>query len=491
MPEPREEAAAPPVIAWLDGAPRIADSGVLAHAADLAAERRTGVLCVHSATEIPTGLPASANRHAALAAALDELDRMLDGHLLRLAVDPDQPEGPILALARHIGASDVITSTAATPDGRDLQETVAAGLPGRLHRADGPYAVAPGTVRTGAGTPYRVFTPFARAWRDVPVDAPYATAVERDEAVVLRHGAHAVPLVHPDRVDGDGLRADTPAPEAAARERIAAHVVTESAAHARWQEFVADGLSGYSAGRDVPAVDGTSQLSAALARGTVHPRTLLATLREGPVESAESAATVRTQLAWREFFGDKLAERPETSRVDADPRFAGYRWHESATDLAEWRAGRTGFPFVDAGMRQLAATGWMHNRVRMAVASFLVKDLHLRWQEGAQVFAEQLVDADLASNQLSWQWCAGTGFDAAPFFRVFNPQRQGERFDPRAEYIRRWVPELRELSAREIHRLPHHPEPRPADYPPPLVDHAEERREALRRWKEITTEENR
>ena len=191
-------------------------------------------------------------------------------------------------------------------------------------------------------------------------------------------------------------------------------------------------------------------MSVHLKWGEVHPRTLLADL--APLRSA-GAAAYRRELAWREFFADVLAARPDTARDYLRPEFAAMRYDRPGDAFDAWREGRTGFPVVDAGMRQLRATGWMHNRVRMVVASFLVKDLHLEWRHGARHFMRWLVDGDLASNQQNWQWVAGSGTDAAPYFRVFNPTSQGRRFDPDGGYVRRWVPELAEVGD------PHDPSP--------------------------------
>jgi deoxyribodipyrimidine photo-lyase len=220
-------------------------------------------------------------------------------------------------------------------------------------------------------------------------------------------------------------------------------------------------------------------MSVHLKWGEIHPRTLLADLAR---LDGGGAATYRKELAWREFYADVLAARPETARDYLRPAFARMRYDEPDDLVEAWRQGRTGFPVVDAGMRQLRAIGWMHNRVRMIVASFLVKDLHVEWQVGARHFMRWLVDGDLASNQHGWQWTAGSGTDAAPYFRVFNPTSQGRRFDPDGGYVRRWVPDLADVPD------PHDPSPEDrlaVDYPDPIVDHAAERLEALARWEEI------
>ncbi|WP_328587573.1 FAD-binding domain-containing protein [Serinibacter arcticus] len=212
--------------------------------------------------------------------------------------------------------------------------------------------------------------------------------------------------------------------------------------------------------------------------GEVHPRTLLADLSR---RRSEGATTFATELAWREFYADVLWHDPASARESLRDVVADDVWlgsTDEAAALEAWAAGRTGYPFVDAGMRQLLETGWMHNRVRMVVASFLVKDLHVRWQAGARHFMRQLVDGDLASNSHNWQWVAGTGTDAAPFFRIFNPVTQGLKFDPDGAYVRRWVPELREIAGKAVHEPWKLTSP-PADYPPPMVDHKAEREVTL------------
>jgi deoxyribodipyrimidine photo-lyase len=250
-------------------------------------------------------------------------------------------------------------------------------------------------------------------------------------------------------------------------------------------DFLDSDVAGYGTARDLPGRDATSRLSPYLKYGCLHPRTLLARL--DAAGGGTGAQTYRDELCWRDFYADVLWHRPDSARRALQERMRGMQVStgRQADELFEaWTQGRTGFPIVDAGMRQLLAEGWMHNRVRMIVASFLVKDLHLDWGRGARWFLQHLVDGDLASNNHGWQWVAGTGTDPAPYFRIFNPTSQGEKFDPAGDYVRRYVPELGEVAGKAVHQ-PWKLSPLPAGYPAPLVDHAEERAEALRRYADV------
>jgi deoxyribodipyrimidine photo-lyase len=232
-------------------------------------------------------------------------------------------------------------------------------------------------------------------------------------------------------------------------------------------------------------------MSVYLKYGQIHPRTMLADLaaeRPGSEPRSESLDTYRTELAWREFYADVLHQRPDSARENYDRKFDHLPWEGDAAAkrrFEAWCEGRTGYPVVDAGMRQLLAEGWMHNRVRMIVASFLVKDLHLPWWWGARHFMHHLVDGDLASNQHGWQWTAGSGTDASPYYRIFNPTTQGERFDPDGGYVRRYVPELRGVEGKAAHQPWKLPDGVPEGYPDPMVDHATERKDALARYEVV------
>jgi len=264
----------------------------------------------------------------------------------------------------------------------------------------------------------------------------------------------------------------------------------ESGAAARLESFLDQGLASYADRRDRPAGAGTSCLSPHLAFGEVSPRQIwhasLAAAGTGEAGGSPAEPFLR-QIAWRDFAYHLLVAFPDLPEAPLNPRFTTFPWREDRAGLAAWQAGRTGYPIVDAGMRALWATGWMHNRLRMIVASFLVKDLRLHWLAGERWFWDTLVDADLANNALGWQWAAGSGADAAPYFRIFNPVRQGERFDPGGAYVRRWVRELADLPDSAIHAPWTASEETLAaagvrlgeSYPRPIVDHAQARKDAL------------
>jgi deoxyribodipyrimidine photo-lyase len=340
----------------------------------------------------------------------------------------------------------------------------------------------PESIRTRAADgPYQVFTPFWRATQQAPDPPPPLPAPRTIPA----------PERWPDSLDPAALR---PAP------RIPWDAGLQSAwrpGGAGARELLAgrleDALADYSVSRDIPSLEGTSRLSPYLHFGEIGIREIRAALQKR-LDAAGGDASVKAsllawqrQLIWREFAHHLLAHFPHTPDRPLRPAFAAFPWNRDAEGLKAWQTGRTGYPYVDAGMRQLWATGWMHNRVRMTAASFLVKHLLLPWQEGARWFWDTLVDADLAQNTLGWQWVAGSGADAAPYFRIFHPVTQGERFDPQGDYVRRWVPELAGLEARWIHR----PWEAPAavlakagvapgrNYPKPIVDHAFARARAL------------
>lgn len=411
--------------------------------------------------------PSGQARKVFLARTLAALDESMDGRLL---VVHGKPELVLPFLARSIGASAVHITGDAGGYGRDRDDAVEQALAADeidLVRTGTPYAVAPGSVSKPGGGSYAVFTPWYRVWSERPVPAPTRRPT--------------LEWLDPDDVDlGRGRRWRPEELGSQAPSGMDLPPAGEGAARARWKQFRDDSLVDYDTDRDRPDRDNTSRLSPHLKWGTIHPRTLLADL-DGI--SGSGAASYRRELGFREFYADVLLHRPDSATVSLDPVVDRMRWDSPTGDqLQAWEQGRTGYPYIDAGMRQLLAEGWMHNRVRMAVASFLIKDLHLPWQLGARHFLRHLVDGDTASNSHGWQWAAGAGAHAAPFFRIFNPVGQGEKHDPAGEYVRRYVPELRSVSGKAVHKPWDLPDGPPGDYPLPIVDHAAERAVALADW---------
>jgi deoxyribodipyrimidine photo-lyase len=390
---------------------------------------------------------AGAARRAWLAATVLAL-----GERIPLTIQYGDPREvvPRLAAGRRVHVS-----AETTPYGRRRDAAVAERV--ELVATGSPYAVGPGLVRNGSGDPYQVFTAFARAWREHGWPEP----------------AHAPRS--PDVVAGDShKRALDMLEKAVADAPFDLPAAGEEAAWRRWHAFRDGGLRDYSSERDRPDHDGTSRLSPYLHLGVVHPRSLLAEIG--------TTTTYANEIAWREFYADVLWHTPGSAWDDLKPALKAMAYDDPADAIEAWRTGTTGFPIVDAGMRQLLRTGWMHNRVRMITASFLTKDLHVWWPVGARHFLDLLLDGDVASNNHGWQWVAGTGTDASPYFRVFNPVTQGIKFDPNGDYVRRWVPELDHLPGKSAHEPWKSDVGYERDYPLRIVDHAEERGEALDRY---------
>lgn len=340
----------------------------------------------------------------------------------------------------------------------------------------------PWELRRAGGEPYRVFTPYWKAMQSRGLNrAP-------------EPGPEALPPL-PAGIHGDDLHSLNLLPRIPWDREFHAHWRPgEGAARERLRAFAESGLAGYPAGRDLPGQPGTSRLSPHLHFGEISPRQILGALLEGAALPPPGAECFVREIAWREFAHQVLFHFPRTTDQPLDERFQRLPWRdEHAGDLRRWQQGLTGFPIVDAGLRELWRTGWMHNRVRMVAASWLSKNLLIPWREGARWFWDTLVDADLANNTLGWQWAAGCGADAAPFFRLFNPVLQGRRFDSAGDYVRRWVPELARLPAGFIHQPWAAGETELAacgvrlgeDYPRPMVDLKGSRERALAAWSAI------
>jgi deoxyribodipyrimidine photo-lyase len=417
--------------------------------------------------------------------SLASLDRSLREKGSRLILRRGDSVSALMELAASTGASAIYVTRGYEPRARAVERSLneacaPAGL--TLQRFGGSLLWEPEAIKTGAGAPFRVFTPFYRACRTArspagslaPPQALPAPARWPDSAALPDWG------LLPKRPDwAGGLRATWQPGEAAATERLTA--------------FLSGPASNYADDRNRPDEEGTSRLSPYLHFGEISVRQCWNAARaaQGTAEGGRGIEAFLRELVWREFSAHLLFHFPRTLTSPFRPEFERFPQRldaeAAARDLAAWRRGRTGFPIVDAGMRQLWQTGWMHNRVRMIAASLLTKHLLLPWQEGARWFFDTLVDADLASNTASWQWVAGSGADAAPYFRVFNPVLQGAKFDPAGDYVRRFVPELGGLPAAHIHA----PWEAPAEvlaaagvrlgenYPLPIVEHRSGRARAL------------
>lgn len=445
-----------PVVFWFRRDLRLTDHPALAAAA--AAGPVVGLFINDDALRRPSGEA----RLAFLSATLDALNADMGGALV---VRTGQPADVLRQVLGDVGGTTVYATDDYGPYGRRRdtlvgEQLAADGL--TVHYLDSPYVVPPNSIVTGGGTPYKVFTPFFRAWKahgwpaaGERVDVNWVTDVDSE-------GVPTAP----------STAADLPA-------------AGETAAWERAEWFLREAVADYGSARNDPGVDGTSRLSPHLKYGVIHPRQLLERL-----DDTEGEEIFRSELCWRDFYAEVLFQRPDSARNAFVPRMAGMEVDEGP--LADerfqaWCYGQTGYPIVDAGMRQLKAEGWMHNRVRMIVGSFLVKDLHLDWTRGARWFMDQLVDGDLASNNHGWQWVAGTGTDASPYYRVFNPTSQSKKFDPTGRYLRQWIPEIAHLSDKEIHQPEACKAGAPAGYPGPIVDHAAERIESLARLERLKT----
>ncbi len=399
---------------------------------------------------------AGAHRRAYLAASLAALDESLGGALHVISGDPVEI---FTKLKKKYNAESIHCAFPFAPYGNNLDKRLTdAGI--SLTQLGSAYAVAPGRVLKDDGTPYKVYTPFYRAWSAHGWRKPVA-APKNPNWVMPTETDKNLPNWH----KSEGLQLQS---------------AGEIAALNRFKEFMKRAADDYSDARNIPGIEGTSRMSPHLRWGEIHPRTLLAALGQ-----KKGHEVYRKEIAWREFYADVLHNNPHTSRDYYDVKFKKMRYEKPGKKFTAWCDGKTGYPFVDAAMRQLVSEGWMHNRTRMVVASFLVKDLHIEWQHGANFFMKYLIDNDVASNSHGWQWTAGCGTDASPYYRVFNPIEQGRRFDPDGKYIKRYIPELAHLTGDDIH------EPWSViggldnGYPEPIVDHAKERLDSLARLEEI------
>ncbi len=406
----------------------------------------------------------------------------------RLVLRRGRAEEIISGLVRQTGALSIFWNRRYGP-ARRIDERIKAALKAAgvaSFSFNGGLLAEPFRLKTGAGGDFKVFTPFWKALQ-ASIEMPSPAPEPRRLATPPETSSDRIEdwELHPTRPDWSQGLAETWTPgEEAARQRL--------------RDFLAGPVDGYAQRRDRPDQEGTSRLSAYLRFGEISPHQVWRAARhaqEAGEAPARDADKLLSELAWRDFSHYLLYHDPEMGRLSWRRQFERISWRRgSRGELNAWKRGLTGYPIVDAGMRQLWTTGWMHNRVRMIVASFFTKDLLVHWREGEAWFWDTLVDADEANNANGWQWTAGTGADAAPYFRVFNPVLQGEKFDPEGTYVRRWAPELAGLGAKWIHKPWQAPEAVLTSagvslgrtYPRPVIDHDFARKRALEAYKAVS-----
>jgi deoxyribodipyrimidine photo-lyase len=462
-------------LVWFRNDLRLRDNPALYHACERGSVVGVFFICEAQWREHDVG----DNRLAFLLDCLHALRRDLEKHGIPLRIEraahfSDVPAKIVdlaTALDLHrIAFNEEYPLNEKKRDSRVIRACSAAGIePDVYHAAT---ILPPGSVLTANGDPYTMFTPFKRRWlTQVNASSLESLGLPRRQA-----GTACASSALPQRIDGidRGRVANRfPGGEAEARRRLKA--------------FMAGPSRRYESDRDFPDLNGTSGLSAYLSVGAISPRQCLSAAahnnggRMGDGDAGICAWI--NELIWRDFYRHVVALFPHVSRGQAfRPEADRVAWRRSAEDLAAWQQGRTGYPLVDAGMRQLNETGWMHNRLRMVTAMFLSKHLLLDWRLGERYFMNQLVDGDFAANNGGWQWSASTGTDAAPYFRIFNPSTQAKRFDPQGGFIRRWIPELQSVPLKNLFNLEKHSVP---DYPKPMVEHAAARQRALNAFKSL------
>lgn len=472
-----------PLILWFTRDLRLADHPAL----DYAVRGGRPLIACYVLDEHGPAAPGGASRwwlHGSLEALQASLAKLGGRLILRRGPAPTA----LAKLAAEADAGELVCSRRYEPQAEREERAVEALLGARgvaFKACRGRLLFEPGAVRTQSGAPFKVFAPF---WRN---------CVASFEASQLLRPPTAIRF-HADPPAGEPLAAWRLRPTAPDWAAGFGARWTAGEAHAlrSVDRFVERGLADYGRLRDRPALAATSRLSPHLHFGEVSPRQVWAVVASRAAVDASAsagAAAYLRELGWREFAFHLLAQRPDLPTAPFNAKFAQFPWRDDDALLAAWQRGRTGYPIVDAGMRELWQTGWMHNRVRMIAASFLVKHLLIRWQRGAAWFWDTLVDADLANNSAGWQWVAGSGADAAPYFRIFNPTLQGKKFDPSGDYVRRWVPELAGLPDALIHEpwagsaaaLRRTGVELDRSYPRPLVEHAFARRRALAAYAQI------
>ncbi len=471
-----------PVIAWFRQDLRLSDHRALTQAQDSGRP----LIAVYVLDDETPGewKPGGASRwwlHDSLEALAESLGKLGGSLVLRRGRTAEE----LPRLVEQTGAAALYFTRGYEPHAQKLERELHSELGDRieLKRFGGGLLFEPDLIETGGGEPYKVFTPFWKACRQQPEPPEPLPPPKKLEFYQKK--------IDSDRLDDWRLKPTRPDWAGGLRETW---TPGETGAQQRLKRFL-DRVEDYAGDRDRPGIPGTSKLSPHLHYGEIGPRQVWHTLRRtaaGDPAAAKGIDAYLRELGWREFSYHLLHHWPGIPRQPFKDGFGGFPWRTDARGLSAWQRGRTGFPIVDAGMRELWHTGWMHNRVRMITASFLIKHLLIRWQRGEEWFWDTLVDADLANNACGWQWVAGCGADAAPYFRIFNPMLQGAKFDPDGQYVRRWVPELEKLPDKHLRE----PWSAPSSvlkeagvelgqtYPRPIVDHATARERALAAYQE-------
>ncbi len=475
-----------PIILWLRNDLRLLDNPALFHAV----QTNRPIIPVY--IEQPGG-PNNWSRGSAsnvwFAQSLRSFANTLQGHGSKLIIRSGSATEVLRAVTQESQSDTVFFNRYYEPYERHTEskvESLLQSVGGKLQSFRGNVLLEPWEIQTRNGQPYKVFTPFYKAIQTtIQAVQPYPAPTQ---------------IISPDQwpnsltVEDLGLETGLEWESSMMQHWISG----EDHALKTMESFLREKLENYPDGRDIPSRPFTSTLSPYLSHGELSPRKVLHSLQSMLVETSDpatiaAAETFVRQLIWREFAVHLLYHFPHTTEQPLNEKFSRFPWNSKPDDLRTWQRCETGYPIVDAGMRQLWQTGWMHNRVRMIVASFLVKHLLQPWQDGARWFRDTLVDADLANNTLGWQWVAGSGADAAPYFRIFNPVLQGEKFDKDGEYVKKWVPELSKLPSKWIHKPWQAPKEQlqyagitlGTTYPEPMVDHTFARERALAAYNSI------
>lgn len=469
----------PPVIYWFRRDLRLHDN--IALNAALSTGHPVIPLFILDAKLLHSDMSAPA-RTAFLYASLRALDDALRQHHGQLLILQGEPLEVLRSLIDETHAKQLFFNDDYTPYAVK-RDRATASLNIGIQSFTDALIVAPHEIRTGSDTPYTVYTPFKKKWREISQRRPLESSPLLHGEFFYRDDWHTHTLQALDEL------------QTSLKNTVALPPSGEVAAQARLERFLAEQIYSYAESRNeltphaFKDAGGTSQLSPYFRLGILSPRQAIAAARDAyqhaqTDKQRESVNSWVDELIWREFYIHIMANFPHVYSGNFRSEYDALAWRDAPHELTLWKEGETGYPIVDAAMRQLAASGWMPNRARMIVSSFLTKDLLINWREGERHFMQHLIDGDPAANNGGWQWAAGTGTDAQPYFRIFSPVSQSQRFDPNGVYLRTWLPEIAYLSDKEIH-APWAAKQRPNAYPPPIVDHAHAREQTLAAFKAV------